>query len=288
MGKSHEILTVTWSADLPHFYMLRKSLDLSGLKNVPHDVVVQSEDLHLFEDFDCAAMNLIPSKDILPAWVEKRRRKARRYREFFGRRLTTLAGSMARRFQFPRWIRFMGWQTQQLIKLHYSAKANVDDVIILDSDVVVSRMASLEDFESSKDILCFDKLTPGEPSRKVQHWEQSARQLFACEDAKVKQGLYFDTPFILNVSATRAMLSWVETQYHKPWMRVFLAQAPRRWSEFASYKTWLHHRTPAKNIDWREAADLVGYIFDARDVRELTAEFDRMCFRQGKHYITRV
>jgi len=152
-----KLLTVTWSGDRAHFELLRYSLDLSGLSRLPHEVIVQDEDIDPFRDHDRPPLQLRSSADILPPSVERHRRRAHRRQGRFGRRLTTLAGSLARRLNWPRWVRYTGWHTQQLCKLFAAAQSDENAVVVMDSDLVVSPMAACDDFQGERGIVCYQR-----------------------------------------------------------------------------------------------------------------------------------
>jgi len=82
----------------------------------------------------------------------------------------------------------------------------------------------------------------------------------------------------------RAMLAKLEDHYQMPWWQVMLRQPPRRWSEFGTYKYFLRH-CQQKPVDWR-AANIMGYLFDASDIAQLTDKFTHMLSDEQQHYIT--
>jgi hypothetical protein len=284
------LLTVTWSQDKPHFSLLRESLQRSAFAQIPHHVVVQHEDLELFREFP--GIILHSSADVLPPGVEKRRRAARVWQARIGRRGTVIGGSLARYIGWPRWVRYTGWHTQQLSKLAFVAQSPVDTVVILDSDVIVTPHARAADFICSEKavcpekIVCYQNFRPLEQLKgKVRHWQQTAHRLF---DTTFPSGdhydAYYDTPFVMHAPSLRNMCAWLEQHYAQDWWLTLLQQAPRRWSEFGIYKHYLRtlSHTP---MDWR-SADLMAYLFDASDTRQLVQSFDQALHQRRAHYIT--
>lgn len=279
-------LTVTWSADRSHFSLLHHSLGLSGLAVIPHHVVVQHEDLALFGGFADARTRLHSSAEILPDEVEIRRNIARRWQRRLGRGATRLAGSASRHVGWPQWVRYTGWHTQQLTKLAFVAASEVDTVVVMDSDLIVTPHASTEDFLRPGHIVCYRDERPAARLRgKVLHWQQTACRLFGDPFvAGASFDGYYDTPFVLHAPAVRAMIAWLEQRYAQPWWLTLAQQPPRRWSEFGIYKHFLRHHQ-AQPVDWR-SADIMGYLFDARDITHLTQSFADLVRRQKSHCIT--
>lgn len=285
MTTPFSLLTVTWSGDRTHFSLLNESLKMSPFATLPHYVVVQHEDMAEFCEYAGGNTSLCSSADVLPVEVERMRQRARVWQKVLGRNLTRLSGSFARITGRPQWVRFTGWHTQQISKLAFVAASPVDTVVILDSDLIVTPFACTEDFVAGEKIICYRDLRPCQDLKgKVLHWQQTAHNLFgdALSSSAYYDG-YYDTPFVMHAPTVRAMLSWLEQRYQKPWWRVLLQQPPRRWSEFGIYKQYLRHsETP---VEWREAA-MTGYLFDASDVSDLAARFSRMLREKQSRYIT--
>src|SRR5690554_4322477 len=158
MSKKPEIviITPTWAGDIDHFRVMRKSVEQSPLAALEHYVVVQDEDMALFEEFrGRAGLHLLSTADVLPPGIERKRKTARYLSERFGRSATRLAGSLRRMVSWPEWPSYTGWHTQQLCKLKLGSELKCDTVIVLDSDVVVTKAASCEDFLAPSRVVCF-------------------------------------------------------------------------------------------------------------------------------------
>lgn len=280
------LLTVTWSADRQHFGLLSDSLARSALANLPHDVIVQTEDLSHFEAFRRASVVLHPTCEILPKAVEEARLLARRRQEKYGRRATRLLGSASRRIGWPDWPRYTGWHTQQLCKLAHVASCDADTTVIMDSDVVVTDHARPEDFTSTEGIVCFsDWQESSTVTGKVKNWQITAHRLL--DRTMSETGLldcYFDTPFVMHAPSARSMLQWLEDRHSQPWWKVLLSQPPRRWSEFCIYKTFLRNLSD-QAVDWRNTEKL-GYLFGAGEPERLSSRFIHLAEVEKRHYIT--
>jgi hypothetical protein len=280
------LITPTWSGDLDHFRLLRASLDRSRLADVPHHVIVQTEDRDAFSDFDCPAMKLQTTADVLPPEVETARRRSRRISQHLGRHLTRISGTIRRELGWPRWPAYTGWHTQQICKLMAARHADADQAIVIDSDVIVTPHADVSDFYSNGRIRCFATWAKFEEmGAKVRKWIRQAEYLTghsAARDGLVNT--YFDTPFILNRAVLDAMLLWLESNYHQPWWHVLLSQPPRRWSEFGTYKAFLAGYAGAQ-VDWC-APDMSRYLFDASDMQKFVKQVEALIRDPAVHYIT--
>jgi len=276
------LITPTWSGDLEHFRLLRASLQRSGLRDIPHKAVVQTEDQHAFNNFEQGSLTLLSTADVLPTVVENRRLRARTYERLFGRHATRIAGSIARKVGFPTWPHYTGWHTQQICKLKLAAESNCDYAVVIDSDVVVcpdATPAAL--FPEGGAITCY--ATWSEPFSlisKVRNWVGQANHLVqALPEHNGCINDYFDTPFVIHVPTLRALFEWLESEHGEPWWSVLLKQPPRRWSEFATYKAFLARRQQeyGQNVIWADTGH-IRYIFDTSDAESLSREV-AMCFR---------
>ncbi|MDZ7770939.1 MAG: DUF6492 family protein [Woeseiaceae bacterium] len=286
MTAPFRILTVTWSEDLPHFELLRDSLAMSRLAQIPHDVVVQSEDLPLFSAFRGGTVTLRGSDSILPPPVERRRRQARHREARAGRHGTRLLSSVSRLTGWPRWVRYTGWQTQQLSKLGAVAASDADTVVVMDSDVVVTHLADPGDFTSAGSIVAFAEWQRASGlSGKTRNWHHTAQRLFGLPGTGNDDvDCYFDTPFLFHAPSVRDLMALLEQQHGKPWWQVLLGLPPRRWSEFCTYKTYLRLAS-THPVEWRDTGQF-GYLFDASDPNKLADDFKRLVVEGGRHYIT--
>lgn len=280
------LVTPTWSGDRVHFELMRASIEQSALASLRHYVVVQTEDMEQFQEYAGPRMELLSTADLLPAEVEKMRQRARRYRNWSGRNATRILGSAARHTGRPRWVHYTGWHVQQITKLALAAASGIDNVVVMDSDVVVTPHARAEDFLQPGRIVCFEHWGPAaEVSRKVVNWNRQAYDLWEEPlPAEARIDTYFDTPFLLHAPAVRAMLAQLEKRYARPWWRILLSQPPRRWSEFATYRTFLRLFMPQETIEWRTDRQ-IRVLSDASDPHEVRRKFEQLLEDPDNHYI---
>ncbi len=281
------LVTPTWAADVEHFKLMRLSLDYSALADLPHHVIVQTEDMGQFDQYrDHPSINLVSSEDVLPREVERKRVRARAMRDSLGRDATRILTSLARYLGWPQWVRYTGWHTQQLIKLCMAADSGSENVVVLDSDVVVTKHASERDFVSPGKIVCIAEVGGKDAvNSKVRNWNDQARSLWDISTTTNDMEMYFDTPLILHGLAVRNMLYELEQTYQASWWHVLLSQPPRRWSEFATYIKYLRHMNHGFDLEWRDTG-MCRYIFDASDPAWLEQLFIKYYQDPESHYIT--
>ncbi len=281
------LITPTWAGDVDHFRVMRRSLEASPLAGLDHYVVVQTEDLPLFEEFrDRPGLELLSTAQVLPVEVEDRRVRARRLADRYGRSATRMAGSLKRVLGWPKWPSYTGWHTQQLCKLKLASETTCDLAVVLDSDLVVTGSASTEDFVSQEGAVCFADWQPRQKlGGKVRNWVEESEKLVRAKTVTDPVNVYFDTPFVFDRKLLERALWQLQQDFGKPWWQVLLDRPPRRWSEFGFYKAYLNHRAPADSITWREP-DFSRYIYDTSDPGQVLARAKAMMQDPDIHYIT--
>jgi hypothetical protein len=280
-------ITPTWAGDLDHFRVMRCSLERSRLARFDHYVVVQDEDLHLFEEFrGRAGLKLLSTKDVLPADVERRRVRARLVSKRFGRNFTTLCGSLKRLLSWPKWPSYTGWHTQQLCKLKLASELEYDLAVVLDSDLVVTPHAIADDFFGGSGAVCFARWSSRtELEGKVKNWVAESEALVGADYKADPFNVYFDTPFVFDRRQLSAALEALELASGKKWWSALLARPPRRWSEFGFYKAFLMHKAPEGAIEWREPS-FCRYVYDTSDPQAVVDTMVEMISDSSIHYVT--
>lgn len=143
--QSVRLITPTWSGDRRHVELMRASIERSPLHALRHELAVQTEDRMLFEPLASESVRLRTTADLLPAEVEATRVRARRLQRLSGPAGTRLLGSIARRIGRPRWTVYSGWHVQQLTELAAAAGTTAEHVVAIDSDVVITPHAGVND-----------------------------------------------------------------------------------------------------------------------------------------------
>ena len=252
-----------------------------------HYVVVQDEDLYLFEEFrQCSGLTLLSTKDVLPEDVERRREFARKFAGNLGRRFTKIAGSSKRMFSWPDWPSYTGWHTQQLCKLKLASELDCDKAVVLDSDVVVTPHANPKDFYADSGVVCFAQWACRASIRgKVKHWLEESEGLVGVRPDSGLVNVYFDTPFVFDKKLLVEALNELESNYGKPWWSELLARPPRRWSEFGYYKAFLASKDSQINLEWREPT-FFRYLYDTRNPETVVDQVRTFMKDAQVHYVT--
>lgn len=280
-------ITPTWAGDLEHFRVMRASLERSPLARYPHYVVVQDEDLSLFEEFgDRPGLILLSTRDVLPEEVERRRVWARSVSRRLGRNMTRICGSLKRLISWPMWPSYTGWHTQQLCKLKLAAELDCDKAVVIDSDVVVTPNADVHDFFGNAGIVCFAQWQKrSELGGKVRHWLEESERLIGVNPGSESVNVYFDTPFVLDRKLVIRALGELESKEGEAWWSAFLKRPPRRWSEFGFYKAFLASQKGQINVEWREAT-FSRYLYDTHEPEVVVSQVRSMMDDAQVHYIT--
>lgn len=266
MANSCALVTATWYGDLKQFALQRASIAASGLGELPHHVVIQTEDLHHFRHLAHDKLRMAATASVLPESLEAARLHARHVGDRLGRHASRVAGSLSRHLAYPRWPNYTGWHLQQISKLMIAAQCSSDYAIIIDSDVIVTPAAGTATLVPDEHgVDCYARWTPrAELSNKERHWiDHAQRVVGAVPERDGKVNAYFDTPFPMHLETLREMMSWLENQYQKAWWQVLLNGPPRHLSEFAMYKAFLARRYSQDNtVKWRDTSHL-RYIYAA-------------------------
>ncbi|MDX1589076.1 MAG: DUF6492 family protein [Oleiphilaceae bacterium] len=280
-------ITATWAGDLEHFRVMRHSLEQSPLARFEHHVIVQDEDLALFEAFrGRPGLKLYSTRDVLPPAVERRRVRARALSGRFGRNFTRICGSLKRVFSWPQWPSYTGWHTQQLCKFRLASELDCDTAVILDSDVVITPNAEVGDFLGARGPLCFADWQRRETlGGKVGNWVQESERLVGADHSADPVNVYFDTPFVLDRRLLNQALAHLESRTGQRWWSSLLERPPRRWSEFGFYKAFLMAKVPEGDLEWREPT-FFRYVFDTSDPQKVIHQVRAMITDPGIHYIT--
>jgi len=280
-------ITPTWAGDLDHFRVMRASLEQSPLAGFDHYVVVQHEDIALFEEFrERSGLTLLSTRDVLPEDIEHRRNCARQISQRLGRKMTRICGSLKRIFSRPDWPSYTGWHTQQLCKLILASELEYDKAVIIDSDVIVTPYASYNDFVSDIGYVCFaDWQSRTGLKGKVKKWIHESEYLIDTVSSTTEVNAYFDTPFVFDRQLLCEALKTLESNTDKVWYTALLDRPPRRWSEFGIYKAYLMQQTSKVSIDWR-IPSFCHYLYDTSNSQTVVETVGELLTKPDIHYVT--
>ena len=121
-----EILTVTYAPDLELFEDLHASIARFTDDQVVHRVVVDDADRELFERFHSDRCQILGVRETLPKTFVKVPTK-----------------SLMINLRHP-WPPVRGWIFQQLVKLSMAERSDADVLLLMDSDVVLTKPVDAE------------------------------------------------------------------------------------------------------------------------------------------------
>lgn len=244
-------MTATWGPDLGHFRWLRRSMERAGFADIPHFVVVQTEDLPLFKSLESGGMRLLSTAEVLPGDIERRRVDARRRTQDYGRRLGKFCTSLNKRFGWCDWVRYTGWQVQQITKLTVAASVAYELTVVLDSDLLLTRPFDLRLFVPDGRATVFEHPDVTPQTRGLAwRWHETACRLLL-QSAVPPANSYVGTPFVLDRSTLIALHGHIELIYGRPWFETLLALPVSAWSEFATYNVFARRLVAAPSLEFR-------------------------------------
>ena len=228
------LITPTWAGDLDKFVFLRESIVRCGI-TIPHFAVVHTEDLGAFKAIPFSeGLSLIPTAEVLPATLERRRRSGA------GIRWLQRGISRSRRFIDGRW-------TQQVSKLAIADVIGAQGVVCVDSDVFFVRTIAEGDFFDPDGRLHLHE--PEGMSFLLLEWlARSARLLkLPLGDPLVKVSAYQSQVVPIHGGVVRDMQRYIERLHGKPWIdAMFSADAVEytTYGIYARYVDELHRVSP--------------------------------------------
>lgn len=237
MTYSLAVVTPTCARDLAHFGLLRRSLEAFA-PQLTHVAIVQTEDLPAFAGHrNDPGLQLLSTADLLPADIERERRK----RAGRSMRLNRLERSLQKRFGwFPR-ASCDGWHVQQLTKFEASRRLPYDGLLVLDSDAFLTRPFRFED-------LLVDGLRPIYASWQAgvtpNHWLRAAHALWRQPLPESGQYWYVSQPYLFERQTMQGLCAHLEAMYQRPWMEALLAMKPGDLSEFNIYGVYAQQLAP--------------------------------------------
>ncbi len=204
VGVRLALVTPTWAGDLERFLFLRESIVRCGI-TLPHVAVVHTEDLRTFEAIPFSeGLTLIPTAEVLPAKLERRRRAGRilprsRVRLTHGHRAVD-----------GRW-------TQQITKLAVADVIGAESVACVDSDVFFVRSISEVDFFDRAGRLHLHE--PEGLSVLLLGWLARSANLLQLPlgDPLMKISAYQSQVVPIHGGVVRDMRRYIERLHGKPW-----------------------------------------------------------------------
>jgi hypothetical protein len=263
------ILTPTYRGDIEQFSLLRRSIRHFA-PSLPHFAIVHTEDWSVFHKrFRSEPMlEIISTADVLPASVERRRRKT-------GAKWRTGA------WWYGRMVK--GWHAQQLAKIFALAECPYEDVVFLDSDVFVCRTLDPSYFYVDGKLKLFRQRAL---NAEAADFDVSTHEILGNPLNRIPVDNLYDYiyhPACFRKSTAQRLLQEFQDRGRKRWIRRFFAE--RRPSEYnlLGHSAMVLEEGAGYHLVECLPTDLHHSVRFPEDKQHFQAEIEHM-LRQPKHF----
>lgn len=284
-------LTPTWRGDFEQFRLLRQSMAHFGLAGDAHHVIVQTEDIELFRPLARGGMHLHTTADILPPEVEAGRIHCLKQSAGDSRWRARARRSLNKRFGWFEWVRYSGWQVQQLSKLQAVTVLDADVFVVLDSDMLYCAPVLLSEFSVGNQALLLEsrvELSAAAPGLDYR-WAETAHRLLGkvlVTGQPVNGRL--GTPYVFDREVVTELMRTLEQRHGKAWYQVLLDQRLISWSEFALYNAFAEDFVGRRLVRHSSGLDMDGLILHSDEHRRDAARWIRQAFERPEIRFLRV
>ena len=230
-----EILTKTYAPDLELFEDLHASIARFTDEQVLHRVIVDDADRDLFQRFQSDRCQILGMHQTLPKTFVKVPTK-----------------NFMVNLRHP-WPPVRGWILQQLVKLSVAEKSDADVILLIDSDVVLTRPIEASTFVTDGKPN-FSRLEGGVHRGMERHilWHTAARKMLGLSsEVSLPLNDYVDAFNIWCPDVVRALCSRISNESGEVWQTAFAANL--HVSEFILYGVFVDEvlggRAPVCAVD---------------------------------------
>lgn len=232
------ILTPSYRMDLERFKRLHDSVLRFTEPGVIHHAIVPRRDLALFQRIESPRLRVWAESDYLPQGFKATDRFSATAAKFPF--IPSTLRCSAINLKRP-WPPVRGWVLQQLLKLSFCSDSVDEAVIIIDSDVILVRMLSAEQFFRMGVVRLYENpyAIDGAMRRHV-IWTKTAHRLLGLpEPAGETHSDYVGGIISWDPEVLRKCLTRIEEVFGGSWASVIAAEL--HFSEFILYGTYIHH-----------------------------------------------
>lgn len=253
------LFTCTYSGDWENFRLLCESIDHHAA-GFTHVVAVPKRELHLFQEFGGPNRKIVFQEDYVPSGVHRIPMPPRSWR----RKLGILVHD-----QF--WVRpnrrVTGWVLQQIVKLEASRSLRKRAVVHLDSDTVLIRDLTVEDFVTDDRARLFREVFNTKYADH-QAWIDECARLLELTGEIPPDVHYVGWPVVWNSNVIEALKTKIEALHDGDWRLTLMRM--KMLSEYHLYGLFYefihepkveHYLNDEKQMILRtfeSAADLIG------------------------------
>jgi hypothetical protein len=218
------VLTPSFRGDASLFADLHASVLANTARSVVHHVVVPPSDLHLFQEYEGARCRVWTHKELLPRYCLS----------------VPHASGLTLSLRRP-WPPIRGWVTQQIMKIAGTAALDARAVLIIDSDAVLLREPTLDQFVHNGRLRHFrnDRAVTAGMDRHVL-WHNVARRLLGLSGSVSPPAPDYISPItVWDPSVVRDLMEHVADSTGRSWMDAVAGEL--HISEFVLYGVFMDH-----------------------------------------------
>ena len=252
------VLTPSFRGDAGLFADLHESVLANTARSVVHHVVVPPSDAHLFREYEGTRCRVWTHRDLLPAYCVS----------------VPHASGLTLSLRRP-WPPIRGWIAQQIMKIAGTAGIDARAVLIIDSDAVLLREPTLDQFTENGRLRHFRNdraVTPGMDRHLL--WHSVARRLLGVSGAVSPPAPDYISPItVWDPEVVRSLTEHIADRTGRSWMDAVAGEL--HVSEFVIYGVFVddvlggvtpftgplchnyYERIPLSRADARAFADLM-------------------------------
>lgn len=225
------VVTPSCAPDFSRFRRLHTSLTEHCPVDVRHCAIVPRCDVRMFSAIGSPRLTVLSEAEVLPPNIVPTTRLARLPLVPRGFRIAALNLTKP-------WPPVRGWILQQLLKLAFVRTLDVDVALIIDSDVMIVRDLTEDDFVHA-DVVRHYRLPYGITQTMERHitWRETAAKLLGLESPSIDAADYVAGIVSWSPAVVRRMLARIENVSSRPWESVIASQMDL--SEFVLYGEFL-------------------------------------------------
>jgi hypothetical protein len=218
------VLTPSFRGDADLFADLHDSVLANTPRSVVHHVVVPPSDAHLFRQYEGSRCRVWTHRDLLPRYCVS----------------VPNASGLTISLRRP-WLPIRGWVVQQLVKMAGAAAIDARAVLIVDSDAVLLREPTLDEFTQDGRLWHFrsDDAITADMDRHLL-WHKVARKLLGVPGTVSPPAHDYVSPIaVWDPAVVRGLMAHIAETTGRDWMDAVTRHL--HFSEFVTYGVFVDH-----------------------------------------------
>jgi hypothetical protein len=218
------VLTPSFRGDANLFADLHESVVVNTAPAVVHHVVVPPSDARIFRQYEGARCRVWTHRDLLPRHCVS----------------VPYAAGLTLSLRRP-WLPVRGWVVQQIMKIAGTAAIDARAVLIMDSDAVLLREPTLDEFTHDGRLWHFrsdDAVTAGMARHLL--WHKVARKLLGVPGSVSPPAPDYVSPItVWDPTVVRSLMAHIADTTGRDWMDAVTCHL--HFSEFVTYGVFVDH-----------------------------------------------